>query len=103
MYPAGQSEHQRLGHRAAGGRGPLDLGRDAADRAGGAVFAGIGRELAGRVAVPLFDGVGCAVDAALAAIAARSAHPQPRDPAKPYPGLPDGLARLLAGGLAHQS
>ena len=67
---------------------------------GGAVFAGIGRELGGRVPVPLFDGVGDAVEAALAAIVAGAPRPQPRDPVKPYPGLPDGLARMLAGGLA---
>lgn len=67
---------------------------------GGAVFAGIGRDIGDRVPVPLFDGVGEAVEAALAAIAARPPRPAPRDPAKPYPGLPDALARMLAGGLA---
>lgn len=67
---------------------------------GGAVFAGIGRDIGDRVPVPLFDGVGDAVEAALAAIAAQPARPGPRDPAKAYPGLPDALARMLAGGLA---
>ncbi|BBK33943.1 Asp/Glu/hydantoin racemase [Stella humosa] len=70
---------------------------------GGAVFAGIGRELGDRAGVPLYDGVGAAVEAALAAVAARPVRPPPRDPAKPYPGLPDGLARMLAGGLAGPS
>ena len=36
------------------------------------------------------------VEAALAAVAAVAPRPQPRDPVKPYPGLPDGLARMLA-------
>jgi Asp/Glu/hydantoin racemase len=62
---------------------------------GGAVFAGIGRELGGRVP--------CCSRRRRRRRRGRAGHcaarPRPRDPAKAYPCLPDGLARMYRRGL----
>ncbi|MGE0719574.1 MAG: aspartate/glutamate racemase family protein [Alphaproteobacteria bacterium] len=62
---------------------------------GGAVFAGIHREIGHRLTVPLVDGIGAATEAALAAPPPLREDLTGRQPAKPYPGVPPALARLI--------
>ena len=67
----------------------------------GAPLAGLARSLAGRLPVPMIDGVSSAVRHAESMVALRPARAQGGSfgplPIKPHRGLPEGIARLIAG------